>query len=255
MKKVTAFIGSARKKSTYLAIREFEKNLKQHEEIAFEYVFLSDYNLKFCQGCCRCFDDGEDFCPLKDDRNMLLEKIEHSGGVIFATPSYAYQVSARMKNFLDRIAFIFHRPRFFGKAFTAIVTQGVPAGDKIRKYPEDSGENLGFHVTKGCCVWTMDPMSEARKKKFTQNVKSCSERFYKALNRKTPPVPSLFRLILFRTGRSGIKHADARYFDYTYYKDQGWFESDYYYKTSLGPIKKLLGFFFDFLGCQVAKHL
>jgi hypothetical protein len=29
MKKITAFIGSARKKATYQAIQEFEKNLKQ----------------------------------------------------------------------------------------------------------------------------------------------------------------------------------------------------------------------------------
>ena len=71
MKKVTAFIGSARKKATYYAVREFEKNLKQREEIDFEYVFLSNYNLNFCQGCCQCFDKGEAFCPLKDDRDVL----------------------------------------------------------------------------------------------------------------------------------------------------------------------------------------
>jgi len=244
---------------------------------------LSDYNLKFCQGCCRCFDKGEEFCPLKDDRDVLLEKIERSDGVIFATPSYAYQVSARMKNFLDRIAFIFHRPRFFGKTFTAIITQGVPAGDNIRKYLEDSGENLGFHVIKGCCIWTLDPMSGDRRKKLEQKVKSCSERFYKDLIRKTTPVPSLFRLMIFRMGRSGIQYADmkcqsddmkcrpvgmrcqsddvkyrdagAKYYDYCYFKEKGWFESNYYYEVSLGPIKKLFGRFFDFLGRQAARHI
>lgn len=38
-----------------------------------------------------------------------------------------------------------------------------------------------------------------------------------------------------------------------YYRDKGWFESDYYYKTALGPIKKLSGHFFDFLGRRVIK--
>ena len=247
MKKITAFIGSARKKTTYQAIQEFEKHLKQQEEIDFEYVFLSEYNLKFCQGCCQCFDKGEEFCPLKDDREVLLEKIEHSDGVIFATPSYAFQVSARMKNLLDRFAFMFHRPRFFGKAFTAIVTQAIPVGDNIRKYLENSGANLGFHVTKGCCVWTWDPMSEGQRKKLVQKVKKCSERFYQALNRPAPPVPSLFRLMLFRMGRRAVQHANVRNYDYYYYKDKGWFEADYYYETSLGPIKKLFGYFFDFI--------
>jgi multimeric flavodoxin WrbA len=75
MKKVTAFIGSARKKSTYFAVQQFENNLKQYEDIDFEYVFLSDYNLGFCLGCCLCFNKGEVFCPLKDDRDELLKTI------------------------------------------------------------------------------------------------------------------------------------------------------------------------------------
>jgi multimeric flavodoxin WrbA len=251
MKKVTAFIGSAQKKATYQAIQEFEKNLKQYGEIDFEYVFLSEYRLEFCQGCKLCFDKGEEFCPLKDDRGVLLEKMEHSDGVIFATPSYAFQVSARMKNFIDRFAYIFHRPRFFGKTFTAIVTQGIPGGSKIRKYLESSGANLGFSVTKGSCVQTLEPMTELRQKKLEQKIKKSSERFYKGLIRPTPSVPSLFRLMIFRMTRTGIQTADVRYFDYDYYKDKGWFESDYYHDTNLGPIKKLAGRFFDFLGRKI----
>lgn len=255
MKKVTAIIGSARKKATYLAVQEFEKCLREYEDIDFEYVFLSDYDLKFCLGCCQCFDKGEGFCPLKDDRDVLLARIEYSDGVVFATPSYAYQVSARMKNLLDRLAFTFHRPRFFGKTFTAILTQGVPVGDNIRRYLEDSGANMGFHVTKGCSVWTLDPLTEDRRRKLEQKIKSCAKRFYKGLSRTKPPVPSIFRLMLFRTGRSGFQHAKVKYYDYYYFKEKGWLESDYYYETSLGPIKKLMGYFFDILGRQVAKRM
>lgn len=59
MKKVTAFIGSQRKKSTYHAVQEFTENLKQYGDIDFEYVFLSDYHLEFCQGCKLCFVKGK----------------------------------------------------------------------------------------------------------------------------------------------------------------------------------------------------
>lgn len=134
MKKVTAFIGSAQKKATYQAVQEFEKDLKRHGEIEFEYVFLNDYNLEFCRGCKFCFDKGEEFCPIRDDRDLLLEKMEQSDGVILATPNYTFQVSARMKNFLDRFAYVIHRPRFFNKTFAAIVTQGVFGGQGILKY-------------------------------------------------------------------------------------------------------------------------
>ena len=125
-------------------MQEFEKNLKQYGEVDFEYVFLSDYHLEFCRGCKLCFMKGEEYCPLKDDRDVLLEKIEHSDGIILATPNYAFQVSARMKNFLDRLAFIDHRPRFFGKTCTAIVVQGIYGGGNILKYLNFASESHGF---------------------------------------------------------------------------------------------------------------
>lgn len=253
MKKITAFIGSARKKTTYQAIQEFEKNLKQYDEFNFEYVFLSEYNLEFCLGCKLCFDKGEEFCPLKDDRNVLLEKMEHSDGVIFATPNYAFQVSARMKNFFDRFAYIFHRPRFFGKTFTAIVTQGIFGGYDILKYLEGIGENFGFNVTKGSCLSTLEPMTEHQQKKLKQKIKKSSVKFYNGLIRPTLSEPSFFRLMLFRMTRTSLQSIDVRYFDYFYYKDKGWFESDYYYETALGPIKKFVGCFFDFLGRKMVN--
>lgn len=256
MKKVTAFIGSTQKRGTYQAILEFEKNLKQYGEIDFEIVFLNEYYLEFCKGCSKlCFDRGEEYCPCKDDRDLLLEKMEQSEGVIFATPNYAFQVSARMKNFLDRIAFVIHRPRFFGKTFTAVVTQGFFRGNAIRKYLEFNGANLGFSVTKGSCLQTLIPITELQQKKLEQEMKKSSERFYKGLSCLKPAVPTFFRLMLFRMSRTGIQSASERYYDYFYYKDKGWFESDFYYETNLGPIKKLAGHFFDFIGRQIGKRM
>lgn len=253
MKKVTAIIGSARKKTTYQTIQQLEINLRQHVDIDFEYVFLSDYNLEFCHGCKLCFDKGEQFCPIKDDRDELLHKLELSDGVILATPSYAFQVSARMKNFLDRFAYMFHRPRFFGKAFTVVVTQGITGGENITQYLEASGSNMGFNVTKGSCVNTLEPMTELQNNKIELEMKKCSERFFKALTLGTPKVPSLYRLMMFRMTRSGIKSAKVQLFDYYYFKDKGWFESDYYYDTKLGPINKMAGCFFDYVGRQLFK--
>ncbi len=253
MKKVTAFISTQTKKATYQAVQEFEKNLKQYGEIDFEYVFLSDYNLEFCRGCKLCFDKGEEYCPLKDDRDVLLEKMGHSDSIILATPSYAFHVSARMKNFLDRTAYINHRPKFFDKTCTAIVTQGIFRGGAIVKYLCFAGENLGFHVSKGCCVTTLEPMTKLQQKKLTQKIKKASARFYKELLRPTPP-PSFFRLMLFRMTRTHIKYIDQNYRDFQYYKEKGWFEADYYYPTSLGLPKRLAGYLFDFIGRQLVKH-
>ena len=158
--KVTAFIGSARKKHTYNAAKQILNNLQSLGDIDFEIVSLSDYDLEPCKGCKLCCDKGEEFCPLKDDRDKLIEKMIQSDGIIFATPTYTFQVSALMKLFLDRLAFYGHRPRFFGKTFTSIVAQGFYGGKDIVKYLNFVGNSLGFNVVKGSVITTLEPMTE-----------------------------------------------------------------------------------------------
>lgn len=248
IKKVTAFIGSARKKGTYLAVQEFEKNLMKSRDIDFEYVFLNDYKLEFCKGCKLCFDKGEQFCPCIDDRNVLIEKMEQSDGVIFASPSYAFQVSGRMKNFIDRIAFIYHRPRFFKKTFTAIGVQFIPFGNQTQKYLESVGRNMGFDVLKGTTVITPEPIPEKQLKKLKANIRNLSEGFSKRLNKEKSVKPLLPGIIIFRMTRSGLQSSDIKLYDYEYYKEKGWFKSDYYYDIHLNLIQKAIGRFSDFLG-------
>jgi len=87
MKKITAFVATPRKKSTYQAARQFLDNMKTLGDIEPEAVSLSDYRLGLCGGCKECFSKGEDSCPQKDDRDVLIEKMMSSDGVVFATPN------------------------------------------------------------------------------------------------------------------------------------------------------------------------
>jgi multimeric flavodoxin WrbA len=158
-KRVTAFVATARKKSTYNAVRQFLDNLKSLGNIEHEIVVLNHLQLGICKGCKRCFSKGEEFCPLKDDRDVLIEKMMASDGVIFASPNYSLDVSATMKMFLDRLGFVFHRPRFFGKTFTNIISQGIYGGDRIVKYLDFVGGGLGFNTVKGCCQFFLSLFS------------------------------------------------------------------------------------------------
>jgi multimeric flavodoxin WrbA len=258
MKKVTAFIGTASKKATYQAVQEFEQALKHYGDIDFETVFLSDYRLEFCLGCKQCFLKGEAYCPLQDDdRDVLLQKMEQSDGIVFATPTYAFGVAARMKNLFDRLAFLDHRPRFFGKACIAIVTQGFYGGRNVLTYLNFAGERMGFHVAQGCCLTTLDPLTPRQQQTLTQEMKKAAARFYRELLRPIPP-PSLLQLWAFRFARTNVKSPllDQTSPDYQYYQAKGWLESDYYYPTSLGVIKRLAGHLFDaFAQRQVKRQL
>jgi multimeric flavodoxin WrbA len=250
--KVTAFVGSARKKHTYYATEQFMKNLQLFGNINYEIVALNDFRIEVCRGCKLCLDNGEELCPLKDDRDKLIEKITNSDGVVFASPNYSFNVSGLMKIFLDRLGFFFHRPDFFGKTCTSIVVQGVYGGKKINEYLDFAGKGLGFDVVKGCCLNSMEPMTETDQARFNNIIKKQSRKFYTALMKKEYPVPTFFELMVFRMARTSIRIVlDESWKDYQYYRNKGWFKTDYYFPTQLNPFKKLAGRSFDLLFSRI----
>ena len=252
-KRIVAFVGSARKGHTYDAVVQFLGNLQSMGDIEYEIVRLSDYRLGVCRGCKVCFVKGEEHCPLKDDRDLLIEKIMASDGVIFATPNYSFQVSAILKTFLDRLGFAFHRPAFFGKTFTCIVAQGIYGGGKIVSYLDFVANGLGFNTVKGSCILTIDPVTEKQKQKTDRVLAAQARRYYARLQKPAFAAPGLIKLVLFRFGRTKIRlELDDRSRDYNYYAGKGWFESDYYYPTRLGMLKKGAGKLVDSLSARMS---
>ena len=253
--KVTAFVGSARKKHTYNATEQFLQNLQTYGDVEYEIVRLSEYDIKTCQGCKLCLDKEEALCPLDDDRDILIEKMNNSDGVIFASPNYSFQVSGIMKVFLDRLAFFLHRPKFFNKTYTSIVAQGIFGGKKIVKYLDRIGDGIGFNVVKGDCIKTLEPISKKQKNKNEKTIEKLSKSYYKELTKNRYPNPSIFKLMMFRMSRTSIQLSlNEDFKDYLYYKEKGWFESDYYYPVNLNIFKKMLGSIFDKIAVQMSKN-
>jgi multimeric flavodoxin WrbA len=255
VKRVTAFVGSGRKRYTHYAVQQFLDNLHAFGDVEFEIVALGDYRLETCRGCQYCFKKGEEFCPLQDDRNELIGKIEASDGVVFASPNYSFHVSGMMKSFLDRLGFAFHRPRFFGKSFTSIVVQGLYGGGKIVKYFDFVGNGLGFNTVKGSCLRALDPMTEKAQQKIDETLAGQSRRFYERLAKPAFPAPNLLKLIAFRMSRTSMKlMLDASSPDCAYYSAKGWFKSDYYYPARLSILKRVAGSLFDSVAGRLARN-
>lgn len=242
MKKVAAFLGTASRKHTYYAVRRFLEDLSAFGDVETEIVPLSDYAIGICRGCKLCFERGEAACPLKDDRDVLIGKMDASDGVVFATPNFSFQVSALMKTFLDRLGFAFHRPRFFGKTFTSIVSQGIYGGQKIVSYLDFAARGLGFNTVKGVYFTAFDPMTEKERQEIDKRLARLSRRFHDHLIGTALPTPSALMLGGFRMARTSIGlELDEASADWRYYQDKGWFGADYFYPTRLGPWKKAVG--------------
>lgn len=249
MKNMVAFVGSARIKHTYHATKDLLKAVESYGEISYEVISLFDYDLKPCIGCKACLDYEEKLCPIKDDLSILIRKIEWADGVVFATPNYAFQVSGQMKIFLERMAYFLHRPKFFEKTCLNLVVEGVYGGKDILKYLNFTTSGFGFDVIKhNKVIKTLEPISEKRKKKNNQCIKSLSREYHTRLIKDSNKKPSIVEVIVFRVTRSKIeKNLNKKYKDYRYFKSNGWFNSDYYYPVQLGIVKRFLGNVTDYM--------
>jgi multimeric flavodoxin WrbA len=254
MMSVTAFVGSARRLGvTHRAARRFLDELESLGDVRGELVFLSDHDIGLCRGCKACFIRGEEFCPLQDDRDLLVEKMASSDGVVLASPVYSFQVSARLKALLDRLGFALHRPCFHGKAYTSIAVEGRYGGRDVVRYLDFVGGALGFNVVKGSSVackknpdTAQEPMADGERRRMDEVLARQARRFHEQLTRPPFPAPTLLQLFAFRMARTGIRlelAEDRR--DHAYYREHGWFDSDYYYPTRLGPLKRAAGAAFD----------
>ncbi|MGE5543277.1 MAG: flavodoxin family protein, partial [Bacillota bacterium] len=246
-KKVTAIVGSPRKGDTYRIVKMVEERLAARGAVDFEYVLLKERRVEPCTGCGLCFIRGERYCPGKDDLAAIFDLMMESDGVIIATPVYSLHVTALVKNLLDRLAYVFHRPCFFHKAFMPVVTQAVYGADDVLKYLETVAHFWGFKTCRGVSVTTMSvEPGGAMPEPVTRSIDEAAGRFHRLLNDQRDPAPSFKDIAMFR-GTRAWKPALAKLFppDYEYFKERGWLQSDYYYEVRLDPFKRAFGAFVD----------
>ena len=127
--KVLVIMGSPRNGNTCHAVQRIEALMRSRiapgEELEFTYLMLRDAGLSECRGCFTCFTKGEEHCPLKDRAPEIERQMHEADGMIFASPVYGMNVTGLFKTFVDRFAYIFHRPRFFDKTALLVTTTGM----------------------------------------------------------------------------------------------------------------------------------
>ena len=141
--KILAICRSPRKGNTYSALKTIKDNFP---EIDFEILRLKDLHFELCKGCYACVLRGEDNCPIKDDRDLVIKKMQTADGIIAASPVYSHMVPAMMKNLFDRLGFYAHRPMFFQKYAMSIVTCSGYGAEHAIKYMDKMLRIFGFNL-------------------------------------------------------------------------------------------------------------
>ena len=236
--RILAIIGSPRKKNTYKIVKEFEDSLKETIDLQFEYLFLNDYNLDICKGCLNCVRLGENHCPHNKIVSQLINKLQEADGVIFSSPVYIDNITGLMKNFLDHLVYLVHRPPFLDKYALVLSTTMGSGLDNVLTYLEKTAIKLGFSVVGrfGVKVPTFD------KKKGKKEIKKISKDFIDSIENEKWIKPSFWAVLYFKIMRVLVKEILSNDFklDYEYWKENGWFTRNYFKKGKIGWFKNFL---------------
>jgi multimeric flavodoxin WrbA len=186
---------------------------------------LGDLDLKPCRGCYSCIARGEETCPLKDDRDRVVNAMLEADGVIFASPTYVNHISGLMKSFIDRIGYESHRPRFSGKQAIAMAVCGGFGADKAAGYMDGILSTFGFNMVPQLelqCSTKSDKENARNQKKAAAAFEALVAAIQSG-QRKPPTVTQVVMFNLFKAIANAYPEqftADQRYYqDKTVYFD------------------------------------
>jgi multimeric flavodoxin WrbA len=234
--KIIAIMGSPKGKgSGYKIVKMVEDRMKAMGDIEFTYLFLKDADLKPCIGCYNCMAKGEDKCPLKDDRAAIEQKLLAADGVILSSPVYVSNVSWLMKNFIDRFAYLNHRPRFHRQRVLTVVNMaGTDKKGALSALKIALGGARGARILHELAIatspWLQTERAVAKKERA---IDAAAKKFYRACLDTSLPSPTFKShmdfLIMQKLGFECRQYLPA---DYGFYKGR-----TYYFDTSVKPIK------------------
>ncbi len=242
--KITVIIGSPRGRGNcYNLAKQFEEKVKRLASFQFDYVFLNESDIKMCTGCHACIFRGESFCLLKDERDTIENKMLLSDAVIIAAPGYVMTVPAVLKNFIDRIAYNFHRPKYF-KQKLFFLTAGT---DYVAKSMFGYLKNLngaGFQLIGGLAVFPeLLPFSEQFREKNDRITEKAAVKFVKQMNSSKKVKAAFGDLLHIRAMRTIAALSPQKFSgDFNYYREKGWFDkkTNYFTDRKTGIIKPVL---------------
>jgi multimeric flavodoxin WrbA len=233
--KLLAICGSPRKGNSYKALTTIRDAFPL---INFEILHLNDMDFSLCKGCYGCVLNGESRCPLKDDKDLILQKISEADGLILASPVYSHMVSALIKNFFDRFGYLAHRPQFFDKYALSMVTCSGYGAEYALEYMDKMLSIYGFNLAPSLELQihpgkVKDSTLAFNREKSIKAVEALIDKIENG-KRDKPSIGLMVPFILFKYVSKLDKELMKA--DYEYYKDKG----DYFYDAKIPFYKKFI---------------
>jgi len=233
---IVAIMGSPKGKGAgYRIVRAIEDRMKAIGDVEFAYLFLKDANLKPCLGCYTCMAKGEDRCPLRDDRAAIEQDLLAADGVVLSSPVHVANVSALMKNFMDRFAYTNHRPRFHRQKVLTVVNMAGTSKTETQSALRWAmgGSRFVHELAIATPPWPQTERAVADKERA---IDAAAKKFYRACLDTSLPTPTFNRYTNF-LGMQKLALACRQQLP----ADHAFFDGRaYYYETKLNPVKAMV---------------
>lgn len=241
--KILAINSSRRNGNTFHLLLQIQAILKD-ENIDVEIINLYDFHIKCCVGCENCLI--HDKCNLKDDTQILFEKLKESDGIILSSPVYLQSVSGILKTFVDRTCSWYHRPVLFGKPILVVSTTKGSGLKNTLKYLENIGIQWGMLPSGmiGRSIINIDrPIERKECESFIKNLKI--EKI-----KHCPPLRSIINFNVQKVLSNNLIGLDS-----DYWRAMKWDVQYYYYDCKVNVVKKSIGWtIYTFLNLVMSKN-
>ena len=222
--------GSPRKKNTWKIINQVKTNL----EGEFEEVHLAKEKIPMCNGCYNCIEKSESKCPHFDKINPIVEKIKGADGLIIASPVYAMNVTALLKNFFDHTAYFYHRPMFFDKKALVVVSTAGAGHKKVAKYIDETIRHWGFNN-----VYKITYACGGKEHLETEDIDKTARKFNDDVKSKKLHSPKFGDVLFYNVWRAMASSENPIESDAEFWKDTGLINHDFSPIVKLGIVKKI----------------
>mgnify|MGYP006300492553 FL=1 len=216
---------------------------QRDEPLTIDRINLAHQDIRKCHGCRTCFDRGEESCPLEDDVPLIAARIEEADGLILASPVYVNDVNGVAKNWIDRMAYVCHRPAFSGKcAFLVATVADSPTSHTLRTM-NVALRTWGFHIV-GEAGFKMGALMEQETlmERFESRTARIAEDVFHAVQDEHYLNPSFISLMMFRIQQLSWRNVDEASIDYAYWQRHGWFDAGttFFIDHRANPVKVAL---------------
>jgi multimeric flavodoxin WrbA len=206
-----------------------------------ETLNLAQIDIRPCKGCRNCFDHGESTCPLDDELLSVKEKMKAADGLLLAGPVYVNDVNGIMKNWIDRLAHVCHRPEFAGKTAMLLATTGsTPARHALRTM-QVALWTWGYRIAGQVWFATGATMLVGEmQKRHAELIRRAARKLVEDIRDRRAATPSFLSLLVFRIQQVGWRKAAPGSIDFAYWNERGWLDArrcSYFFPHGANPFK------------------